>query len=148
MSKPGSICRDERRRAEAAFAKALLQKKHVLVMFYSRRCQLCSRLRKPLAAVQEEHKAWLEVARLCADDEQTWALEVSYMSKTFTACALTLTCKAYVFRLRWQLLHYNIDYVPSFVLLNPPGAPLPAFATAGTLACELSASAEADMSCR
>lgn len=58
---------------------------------------MCSRLRKPLAAVEEEHKAWLEVARLCADDEQTWALEVSYLSNIFTACALTLTCKAYAF---------------------------------------------------
>ena len=46
---------------------------------------MCSRLREPLAAIEEQHKAWLEVARLCADDEQTWALEVSCMSTAVTA---------------------------------------------------------------
>ncbi|KAK9842069.1 hypothetical protein WJX81_006982 [Elliptochloris bilobata] len=58
---------------------------------------MCSQLRKPLAALEEQHKAWLAVARLCTDDEEIWALE---------------------------LLRYNVDYVPSFVLLNPQGEAL------------------------
>ena len=44
---------------------------------------MCSRMRKPLAAVEEQHRAWLEVARLCADDEQTWALEVSFQKQKY-----------------------------------------------------------------
>ena len=58
---------------------------------------MCSRLRKPLAAVEVQHRAWLEVARLSADDEQTWALEVSFKRSLRHMCALTLTCKAHAF---------------------------------------------------
>ena len=84
---------------------------------------MCSRLRKPLAAIEEEHKAWLEVARLCADDEQTWALEVSCWEALVAICMPGFPRAKLTVQLRWQLLHYNIDYVPSFVLLNPRGAP-------------------------
>ena len=72
---------------------------------------MCSHLRKPLAALEEQHKAWLAVARLCTDDEQTWALEVSFarlsrlcsdtrgeanqLSCGGSCCAMTLTtCRA------------------------------------------------------
>ena len=132
--------RSERRQAEASFAKVLLQRKHTLVMFYSRRCPLCSQLRKPLAALEEQHSGWLAVARLCADDEETWALEARCFAATNTATgALPMRClypRAPVTHCppdraceaertsRAQLLHYAIDYVPSFVLLNPQGEAL------------------------
>jgi hypothetical protein len=85
--------RSERRQAEASFAKALLQRKHTLVMFYSRRCPLCSHLRKPLAALEEQHSGWLAVARLCADDEETWALEARRFAATNLATgSLSVRC--------------------------------------------------------
>lgn len=124
--------RSERRQAEASFAKALLQRKHTLILFYSRHCQLCNHLRKPLAELGEQHSGWLAVARLCADDEETWALEVrlaSVRTLPFTCPVLhAVVTQSEPSRaglgLAAQLLHYAIDYVPSFVLLNPQGEAL------------------------
>ena len=110
---------------------------------------MCSRLRKPLAAVEEQHKAWLEVARLCADDEQTWALEVSSLSRTFT-----ILCSEY----HVQSLCMHPAAVAAAALQHrlraelcaaePARCAAPRFATAGALACDILACAEAGMSCR
>lgn len=49
-------------------------------MFYSRRCKVCNHLKKPLAAIEKEQEGWLSIARLCTDEEETWALEVRALS--------------------------------------------------------------------
>mmetsp|Transcript_28763 Transcript_28763/g.63362 ORF Transcript_28763/g.63362 Transcript_28763/m.63362 type:complete len:123 (+) Transcript_28763:126-494(+) len=77
-----------------SYSSKLTENKHKLVFFYSDTCNLCKTLQPSVVNVQEGNQSWLQVATVCADEQLKWAPEV---------------------------LHYNVDQVPCFVMLKPNG---------------------------
>ncbi|VFQ62364.1 unnamed protein product [Cuscuta campestris] len=82
---------------QGAFAAALASDKAATVLeFYSRKCQLCNSLSKFVAEVQKRNADWLNIAFADAEDD------------------------------RWlpELQHYDIKYVPCFVVVDKEGRAL------------------------
>eukprot|EP00270_Netrium_digitus_P007681 TRINITY_DN2253_c0_g1_i1.p1 TRINITY_DN2253_c0_g1~~TRINITY_DN2253_c0_g1_i1.p1 ORF type:complete len:334 (-),score=45.83 TRINITY_DN2253_c0_g1_i1:146-1147(-) len=89
--------KDQAEAQERAFAMALASGKRATVLhFYSRKCRLCHSLRRMLAEIAATESEWLSVTR--ADVENKWWLP--------------------------EVSHYDIKYVPCFVLVDNRGRAL------------------------
>eukprot|EP00873_Tetraselmis_striata_P003720 jgi/Tetstr1/423984/TSEL_014595.t1 len=83
---------------EAQLASVLADRqRHSLLLFYSAQCRLCAALQPVVAELEAEHAGRLGVARLNTDHEAQWAPE---------------------------MIHYEVQAVPCFVLLAPDGSAL------------------------
>ena len=86
---------DAARAARRALAASLADAgRHTLIAFSARDCALCAAMQPTLAGVAEKEAAWLDVVSVDADDGGAWAPET---------------------------LHYDIQAVPSYILLDDKG---------------------------
>uniref|UniRef100_A0A7S1SU75 Thioredoxin domain-containing protein n=1 Tax=Tetraselmis chuii TaxID=63592 RepID=A0A7S1SU75_9CHLO len=83
---------------EAQLGRVLADKqRYSLLLFYSSHCKLCQALQPVVEEVETNERHRLSVARLNTDHEVQWAPE---------------------------MLHYQVDTVPCFILLAPDGSAL------------------------
>ncbi|RXH73111.1 hypothetical protein DVH24_012795 [Malus domestica] len=89
-----------------AFASALASAKEATVVeFYSPKCRLCNSLLNFVVEVESRNSEWLNIVMADAENEK-WLPEVPFILNIF------------------YLLHYDIRYVPCFVILDKKGRAL------------------------
>ncbi|KAG5543396.1 hypothetical protein RHGRI_016211 [Rhododendron griersonianum] len=109
---------EERGEAElSALASALASGKEATVIkFYSPKCRLCNSLLKFVLEMQNRNSEWLNIVMADAENDK-WLPECIIL----TGSMLRL---ANVNLISFQLLHYDIRYVPCFVILDKQGKAL------------------------
>lgn len=106
---------------QRAFASAVASGKEATVLeFYSPKCRLCNSLLNFSLEMERRNSSWLNIVMADAENEK-WLPEGNGLGLglVWQECSGASFCVGFL-----QLLHYDIRYVPCFVLLDKNGSAL------------------------
>eukprot|EP00850_Spirogloea_muscicola_P007970 SM000041S15529 [mRNA] locus=s41:661619:663377:+ [translate_table: standard] len=120
VESPGGAIEDGERALAAALASG---RRATLLEFYSPRCRLCASLLATLADVEARDADWLAVVTADVENRR-WLPEASapaWLSRSFLSSNPPRLVRNPSAAVPPQVVHYEVKYVPCFVLLDARG---------------------------